>query len=395
MNLEVHAGKGLQVSELPIEIIERKGVGHPDSLCDRASEELSIKISRYYLENYGRVFHHNVDKCVLVGGQSNAYFGGGELIEPIYLLLVGRAIGKVGKKPVPIGKFAVSHTKEWLSKTLRYLDVESDIVIHSMVRSGSVDLVGTFDRSGVPKANDTSIGVSYAPFSETEKLVYETEKLLNSAAIKKKYPAIGEDIKVMGVRNGNRINLTIACAMISSEIPDAKSYMELKDKIKELVLGLAKKTTKKEVSVAVNNADDPKSGIYYLTVTGTSAEHGDDGQVGRGNRANGLITPYRPMTMEAAAGKNPINHVGKIYNVSARKIVETLVKEEKSITEANCYIVSQIGEPINKPQAINVEVYSDEPLPKIRKTAEAIAAEVMKEMPETWRGFLERKYELF
>jgi len=73
-----------------MEMVERKGKGHPDVLCDKAAEELSIALSQFYLEKYGRVLHHNVDKCVLVGGQSTVTFGGGEVLEPIHLLLVGR-----------------------------------------------------------------------------------------------------------------------------------------------------------------------------------------------------------------------------------------------------------------------------------------------------------------
>ncbi len=59
--------------------------------------------------------------------------------------------------------------------------------------------------------------------------------------------------------------------------------------------------------VHVNTADDIKKKSVFLTVTGTSAEMGDDGSVGRGNRCNGLITPNRPMSMEATSGKNPID----------------------------------------------------------------------------------------
>ncbi|MHA1608372.1 MAG: methionine adenosyltransferase, partial [Candidatus Freyarchaeota archaeon] len=107
------------------------------------------------------------------------------------------------------------------------------------------------------------------------------------------------------------------------------------------------------------------------------------------------ITPYRPMTLEATAGKNPVSHVGKTYNIAARKIVETLVQEEQSVEQASCYIVSRIGKPINQPQAINIEVYTDSPLNVIKSTAENIAQEVMDEMPLIWKGFIEKQYELF
>ncbi|MBI4362127.1 MAG: methionine adenosyltransferase [Euryarchaeota archaeon] len=398
--VEVHQGKGTLVERLPIEIVERKGQGHPDTLCDMASEELSIALSEYYLENFGRVLHHNVDKCVLVGGQSNARFGGGEILDPIYLMLVGRATRDIEQKGkrfrVPIGRFAVEGTKHWFKKSLRCLDPEKHLIVDYRIHPGSVDLVGTFQEAeDIPRANDTSFGVAFAPLSETERLVYDTERLLNSPAVKKRLPAVGEDIKVMGVRNRDKIGLTVACAMISGEIDDAGDYMDIKKKMEELVLQQAAKKTRRETRVQVNTADNPKGGRYYLTVTGTSAEHGDDGQVGRGNRANGLITPYRPMTLEATAGKNPVSHVGKIYNVTARQILDRLVQEEPSIQQSSCYLVSQIGAPINEPQALNIEVHADGGLRNIAHTAEAIAQDVLEKMPKAWRGFLERRYPLF
>jgi S-adenosylmethionine synthetase len=121
MNIEVTRGAGLPVPQQRVEVVERKGKGHPDTLCDKAAEELSVRLSEYYLEVFGRVQHHNVDKVLLVGGQSNARFGGGDVIEPIYILMSGRAVGIVGKdfkNQVPVGKFAIEHTREWLSGDL-------------------------------------------------------------------------------------------------------------------------------------------------------------------------------------------------------------------------------------------------------------------------------------
>ncbi len=382
------------------EIVERKGLGHPDVLCDRASEELSIKLSEWYLDTFGRIMHHNVDKCVLSGGQSNARFGGGEVIEPIYLLLVGRAVGIVNNdrsSQAPIGKLAVRHTKRWLADTLPNLDVDSDIIVDYKIRCGSTDLVGNFEENvDIPRSNDTSIGVGYAPFTDLERLVYESEILLNSRKVKYRYPEIGEDIKVMGVRCNNNINLTVANAIISGECADASEYLTVKDEIKEIVLGKADDILNgKEVTVDVNTADDPEAGIYYLTCTGTSAEHGDDGQVGRGNRTNGLITPKRPMTLEAAAGKNPVSHVGKTYNIAARRICNKIIDELPEVTDASCLMVSKIGKPITEPQIMEIEIHAENSRAEITSSIESIVEEIIQELPVIWKGFLNRQYELY
>lgn len=399
LNLEVTRGEGLCVPDRRVEIVERKGKGHPDTLCDKAAEELSIRLSEYYLESFGRVQHHNVDKVLLAGGLSNVRFGGGDVIEPIYILMSGRAVDVVGKdytRQVPVGKFAIEHTREWMSKDLPHLDVNSDLIIDYKIRAGSTDLVGNFDAGvEVPRSNDTSFGVGFAPLSPTEKLVLDAEHLLNAPATKKKWPQIGEDIKVMGTRVGKDIHLQVAAAVISTETRDASEYANVMQAIKDMLLDLGAKTTDMPLTVSVNTADDPSKGLYYLTVTGTSAEHGDDGQVGRGNRANGLITPYRPMTLEAAAGKNPVSHVGKTYNVAAREIVERISKEHPELKQVYCYLVSQIGAPITEPRAVNIELFGNVNLSSIKGSVRSICEEVIAKLPHVWKGFVKREYQLW
>ncbi|MDG7002084.1 MAG: methionine adenosyltransferase [Nitrososphaerota archaeon] len=395
MNLEVTFSNTTPVAKMPVEFVERKGKGHPDTISDRAAEELSISLCEYYLSNFGRVYHHNVDKCVLVGGQAEAWFGGGKVNEPIYLLLVGRAAGEISGKQVPIEEIAQRTTKEWMSKTLHAFDTSEHIKIATKIRPGSVDLVKNFDlEDEIPLANDTSFGVWYGPNTDIENVVSNVEARLNDPETKKKYPQIGEDIKVMGVRRGKAINLTIACAIVAKYVQDETAYKETREIIQDIAQKVARKYTKMETTIRVNTADNFQKKLYYLTVTGTSAEHGDDGQVGRGNRANGLITPFRPMTLEATAGKNPISHTGKIYNICARKIVNQTLKEYPDLEQISCYIVSEIGKPINEPQAINVELYKKE-TKKIVKDVESIVEEKMKELPELWKQIVKREHPLF
>jgi len=246
----------------------------------------------------------------------------------------------------------------------------------------------------MPLANDTSFGVWYGPNTQIENVVFNVEKELNLASTKKKYPQIGEDIKVMGVRRGDKINLTIACAIISKYVKNESAYKESIDVIHQIAQKVADKYSTMDVKIKVNTADNFAKKLYYLTVTGTSAENGDDGQVGRGNRANGLITPFRPMTLEATAGKNPISHTGKIYNICASTIVSQILKEHSDLEQVNCYIVSEIGKPINEPQAVNVELNTAR-TPKLQKEVQAIVEEKMKELPTLWKQIVRREHSLF
>jgi S-adenosylmethionine synthetase len=371
------------VAKRLVEIVERKGQGHPDYIADGISEWVSRYLSKYYLERFGVILHHNVDKTLVVGGQAAPRFGGGEVLQPIYILVSGRATYEVRTKDgvvkIPLGPLIMQAARDWIKQHFRFLDPDVHTVIDYRIGQGSADLVGIYDLGvkGIPLANDTSVGVGYAPLTPLEELVYKAERLLNSRDFKAKYPEVGEDIKVMGVRTGKDVKLTVAAAMISRLIKDKSHYLSVKEDVKRAVEDLAAKVAPEyNVEVTVNAADKPEHGIFYLTVTGTSAEHGDDGMTGRGNRANGLITPMRSMSLEAAAGKNPVSHVGKIYNVVAQRIADKIYKQVKDVVEVYVEIVSQIGRPINEPKILNVEIIKEGELTgEVRNEIDAIAKE--------------------
>lgn len=386
------------VYENPVEIVERKGTGHPDTICDNLAEELSVALCKLYLEEFGFVQHHNVDKALLVGGVAEPRFGGGEIITPIEIYLVGRAIKEKDGKPLPVDELAIEVAKDWLKRNIRNLDPEKHVIITPKIRPGSKDLVELFERFAkkgeVPLANDTSFAVGYAPFDDLERVVYNTERFLNSEEFKKDHPYLGEDIKVMGVRLGDKIRITIAAAFVDKYVENVDDYVAKKELVRQKALENAAKYTDKEVEIFINTADNPEGGSVYITVTGTSSEAGDDGQVGRGNRPNGLITPYRPMTLEAAAGKNPVSHVGKIYSAVANLIANRVVKEVEEIEEAYCYMVSQIGKPITEPQACDVKVRTKRDIKGIEEVIKKIAEEEISQIPEIWKGYVEKKFQV-
>ena len=378
---------------LPAEIVERKGLGHPDSLCDALAEEVSRALSRFYCERFGFILHHNVDKALLRGGAARPAFGGGEVLQPIDFYLAGRATADYKGVTVPVAELAVEACRGWLRRNLRTLDAERHFRVHCLIRPGSVDLAELFERqrrTGVALANDTSCGVGFAPLSQLETIALSVERRLNAAAVKQMRPAIGEDIKVMGVRRGAQLGLTVASAAVGRHLAGMEDYLANKAWIAETARAVAGETTDRPVAVEVNTADGPAPDSIYLTVTGTSAEAGDDGEAGRGNRVNGLITPYRPMTMESAAGKNPISHVGKLYNIAAGLIAETVVAEVPEAAAAECYLVSRIGQPIDEPQIAEVRLWPRAPRPAafFAPAVEPIVRRRLVELRELWRDIL-------
>lgn len=406
-NIQVHRYEFTPIEQLEIEIVERKGKGHPDTLCDASVETLSRKLSQYYIDHYGVILHHNVDKCSLAGGRSEPCFAnldpnGGEIIKPIYICVIGRATADILKEGkldrIPIDVLAQESVLECVKESVRNLNTELHLQIDSKIHSGSGDLVTLFGHKNVvPLSNDTSFGVGFAPFSETENLVLRVENFLNSPEMYKKIPAIGEDIKVMGLRQRDQIHLTIAIAMVAKHCDDLDAYLNIKEEVKNEVLDLASGLTRYEVVCDVNRADIPEKESVYITVTGTSCESGDDGQVGRGNRVNGLITPCRPMSLEASAGKNPVNHVGKLYNVLANQIAIRIVNEVNGVQEAYLRILSQIGKPISEPLVAYAHLMTEEGSTwnVIKEEAEAITDEELKNITNLTEKFLHKQVSVY
>jgi len=400
MELTVGAPREPPVEELDVEVVERKGRGHPDTICDALAEQLSVSLSRFYLERFGMVLHHNVDKVLLRAGSARPRFGGGEVVEPMEIYLAGRATREFQGVEIPVEELAADGSLSWFRRSFHALDPGRHVRLHCLVRPGAADLVDLYlqgRRRGEWLANDTSIGVGFAPASELERIVAAVEARLNSGETKAACPEVGEDVKVMGVRRKDRILLTVSCAFIGGFLSGSPDYLEKRERVLALALEAAQGLTGRQVSVSVNAADDPAQGRLYLTVTGTSAEAGDDGEAGRGNRANGLITPYRPMTLEAAAGKNPVTHVGKLYQIACLRIAESLVAEVPGVIAAECSLVSLIGRPVGDPQTadIRVRLRDGRPPADVAAEVEAIARGHLARLDTVWRDVLEGRVSVY
>ncbi len=376
------------ISEVPvpmrkIELVERKGIGHPDSVADALAEEVSKALCKMYKKEFGTVLHHNTDETQIAAGQANPKFGGGNIVDPSYILLVGRATTNITDlkskemRSLPCKPVALAAARNYLRKTFPNLDVDSEVVLDARLGQGSDDLRGVYKSSKV-LANDTSFGVGYAPYSITDRLVLTTEEYINGK-MKDILPETGQDVKVMASRVGNDITMTVACAMVDKYIDDLDHYKsaieQMYDKVNEHALDVIG-DEKINFKLEINTGDDYERGVLYLTCTGLSQEMGDDGSVGRGNRCNGLITPYRPMSMEATSGKNPITHIGKIYNVMSKLIAEDVAQKVSPEVEVRVRILSQIGKPVSEPLNCNVQLVSateDKKLAQWKQEAESIA----------------------
>ncbi len=360
--VHIQSMSGPTVAEMDVEMVERKGLGHPDTICDAVMERISQALAQAYLERFGTILHYNCDKGLLVAGQVERRLGGGRVLEPMRLVIGDRATVAMGAERLDVPEIAVETAKAWFRENLRRIDPDRHLLYQVELKAGSEELAGLFQRGQrVLGANDTSAAVGYAPLSETERLVLEAERYLNSPEFQARFPESGEDVKVMGIRAGRDLELTVAMPLLDRYVRSEAEYFQRKEAMHGALLAHLHGYLRdlQTVKVSLNSLDRPGAGMagMYLSVLGTSAEDADSGEVGRGNQVNGLIALNRPRGSEAAAGKNPLSHVGKIYNVLAHLLAQRLYEQVSGLREVTVWLCSRIGQPVSEPHWISVQVH--------------------------------------
>ena len=330
-----------------IELVERRGIGHPDTICDGLGEVISHNYSIWCKDNLGFIPHHNFDKILLSAGETDIGFGTGILKSPIKILVGGRATKRWNSETIPIDFLISKSIKEFIHDNFLYLKYEKHIEFQNFVNSGS-KLLSNLVADNL--LNDTTFCFSHWPTSILEELSYQIVENLNTV-LKTRFP-IGEDVKVNGIRVGDNFKFTVAVPFISTFVKSAEYYIELKTELKGVLENLIKLLYSDiKFSLSINLGDRIDKNDFYLTLTGTSAESGDDGSIGRGNRSNSLVTPFRP-TGAPPSGKNPISHPGKIYNIFAIEISKKIVKEISQIDGVEVCLMAEMGRMIDQPTLV-------------------------------------------
>jgi len=336
-----------------LEVVERKGIGHPDTICDSLVEAISIGLNRLYLDAVGTIVHYNIDKALLVAGQCAKTFGSGAVTKPMELIVGDRATFVVDGRLLPVAEVARAAVDAWVRTHLPHVRAGEDLRTTVALAPGSEELRGIFDAGTTRTAsNDTCGACGYAPRTLTEDLVLATEHFLNSPAFKRDFADTGQDVKVLGERADDVLTLTVAMPFLCTAIPSEAAYFQRKAAVLEAL------TTRFHdapctIEWRLNGLDRPGHGTagVYLSLTGTSAEDADSGQVGRGNRVNGLIAFARPTGGEAAAGKNPVAHTGKIYSVLAFRLADLIHRACPETREVYVTLSAHIGDPVDAPRA--------------------------------------------
>jgi S-adenosylmethionine synthetase len=281
-----------------------------------------------------------------------------------------------------VADIAVDAARSWLAKNMRHVDPHRHLSYRVLLAPGSEELTNIFSRPGIKAANDTSATVGYFPLSPTEQVVLTLERHLNSPEFKQVHPETGEDIKVMGLRREKSLDLTVAMPLLCRFVSSEKDYFDRKEVLtREMSEFVCRFEGFDDISIHYNTLDEPGKGMkgVYLSLIGTSAEDADSGQVGRGNRVNGVISVNRPLGTEAAAGKNPVSHVGKIYNLLSHRMAERIYNEIPGVREVYVYLVSRIGTPIDRPQVAAAQLVPRPGL-EIQDMAERVEEVILHEL---------------
>jgi S-adenosylmethionine synthetase len=351
MSIVIDPLRDAPVARRRIELVERKGIGHPDTICDAVVEAISLGLNRMYRDAVGTVLHYNVDKALLAAGQCRKGFGQGQIVQPMELVVGDRATFEVDGRRLPVEETARAAAEAWVTAHLPHVRPGRDLRLRTVLAPGSTELRSIFARgAGEVVSNDTSGASGYAPLSPTEQLVLAVERFLNGPEFKTAFPDTGQDVKVFAVRQDARVALTVAMPLLCLATASERAYFARKD---EVLVALARRFAGAPLAIdwRLNTLDRPGQGAdgTYLVLTGTSAEDADSGQVGRGNRANGLIAFSRPTGGEAAPGKNPVAHAGKVYSVLSHRLAHLIHERCPQLEEVYVHLATRIGEPVDRP----------------------------------------------
>lgn len=336
--------------EFPFEVVERKGLGHPDTLVDGIVEFAEMNYAKYCLEEFGCIPHHNFDKAMLIGGMCKQTYGESNFTQPIKFIFMGRGSKSFGDTEIPLYDIQVQSAKAYLNRVLPRLKTDDPnmFLCESVTSCNSSrpywfeprDIFDLPEYNNSPVANDTATMISYYPLTLCEQLALDVERYfysINEDGLPyPKYIEYGQDIKVMVVRNNSRIDITVAVPQISTITKNKDEYYNREIHLQRDILKyVQKKHPNDDINITINSSK--RSDVQYMVSAGSSVDFGEEGAVGRGNKTHGIISSFRPNTMEAPHGKNSTYFVGKVLGY----ITDVIAKDIFKKTGLPCQIIMQ------------------------------------------------------
>jgi S-adenosylmethionine synthetase len=346
--------------------IERKGMGHPDTLADMVADEFNKLYLNYTKSVFGVLLNHHVDKTTLVGAASNTWPGGYEIAKPVTAHFFGKITDQVDSIKIPIHDLASEAVGNILPFVLRDSEITRFTKINIENGAGvQPDHASTFykatsknlgiDAGQEQLANDTVIAVGSFEKNSVGAAIIRFEQAIYEGLTPWLVDKIGTDVKVAAFGTAMSTNITACIPVRPEAISSVSQYHELINCVSKL-LSTEKERFQSETKINTVtlsiNTKDTASGIY-IAPFGTALGKGDCGAVGRGNKLSGFINYGAMSSIEAPAGKNPLNHVGKLYQYIAQLLAEELVTLFNQ-DFATVLIYTQNGRPLDDPHSVKV-----------------------------------------
>jgi S-adenosylmethionine synthetase len=364
----VSHGDVLAPSARRTEIVERKGLGHPDTMADLVAEVFCHRYARHCLDTVGLVPNHSADKVTLAGADTVVRLGGYDVVTPIQAYYFGKVTRRVAGVALPVEEIFDAAVDDVLALATRYPGIREHTAKHVRAVVGhpidhhpgyyqpvsveQLQSIATTERF----ANDTVACSGTASPTGVEQLVLDLERRLQGPGFTAEVPGTGSDIKVLAIRDGAALDVTVCLPFHPEEIPSWREYDARLEHARKLVLDFVESRPVPgvdDVTLHLNGRDVPGRG--YLAPFGTCLGKGDVGAVGRGNRYSGLISSSRTLSVEAPAGKNVMHHTGKLYTVLAGTIAEDI--RDRLGVEAEVTVTSRVGQRLELPSAVVVSLY--------------------------------------
>ncbi len=365
---EISVDRQPSPADAPIEVVERKGLGHPDTLADALAERMSVAYSRYCLQDFGAVLHHNLDKLYLQGGHCRTGLGVFEMTIPVTLFIGGRVSTSFGGHPIEHRDLFEHVARDYLATILPGFDHSSWLRIEHLTtdRSRFPAWFHPHDRGDLPElvspaASDTVAVTGWWPRTPTEGLTLALERHLNQEGRGPRDPCLGQDIKVMAIRRGLHVDVTVNVAVSPVAATDTGTYEDILAMLHAELDAIAIQTLGGAMShrLRLNSGDaNPYRGKrHYLLGSGSCLELGEEGFVGRGNTVSGYIPVHRPKSAEAAFGKNPTYHAGKVYALHAEVIAQAIYAATS--TPVTVTIVARHSDALREPALVHIALHGD------------------------------------
>ncbi len=358
--------KGLQItcdhrdpSSGVFEVVERKGIGHPDSLADALANEVSLVYSKRCLEIFGVILHHNVDKLYIGAGHYKNDYGICERLSPVIVRVNGRISSVFGDTNLDIEQLQVSAVRNYMCKVMPTMTSDDLIIEPNATQHTKVPYwfrprnLGDIPDATNPKANDTSVCIGYWPPTPAESLAYQLERYFwteVSGYTVPRFAEIGQDVKVMVVRNSNHIEATLCVPAMSLFTASYEAYRKLMTEHEKNLQFLADTLLADSELQSIVRINPYQK--QYMLGLGSCIECGEEGIVGRGNNINGIISTHRIHTFESWAGKNPVYHTGRVYGYMTAKLARSI--SEQFSVKCTITAITRCGDSLFPPYRLMV-----------------------------------------